>query len=136
VVRDQAAEAAVDAEGLQVPGAVQRMKPGLSQRRGIADVVQPRGGDQRLALLSGQHGGSDPAGLRGGGLHMRPAAGAERREELLGVAAGPLRKRPAPTIPALTPGGRCLPRDASCCRVTYSPLTTTEVSSRSCEGGR
>jgi hypothetical protein len=65
VIGHQAAEAVIDAEGLQVPGAVQRMQPGGHQRRGIADVVQPRSGDQEVALVIGEHG-----------RHTRPACSA------------------------------------------------------------
>jgi hypothetical protein len=80
VVGHQAAEPPVDAKSLQVAGAVQRMQPRGRQRRGVADVVQPRRGDQDLPLVGGEDGGSDPGGLVGDGLDVRPAV-AERAQE-------------------------------------------------------
>jgi hypothetical protein len=102
VVGHQAAEPPVDAESLQVPGAVQRMQPRRHQRRGIADVVQPRRSDQDLPLVSGEHGGSYSAGLLGDRLDVRPAV-AERLQEARCVAAG-LAEHDAES--AQPPGGR------------------------------
>jgi hypothetical protein len=72
VVGHQAAEPPVNPEGLQVAGAVQRMQPRGSQRRGVADVVQPRRSDQDLPLVGRQHDGGDPAGLLGDRLDVCP----------------------------------------------------------------
>ena len=73
VVGHQAAEPPIAPEGLQLPGAVQRMQPRGCQRRGIADVVQPRCGDQDLPLVGGEDGGRDPDCLLGDRLGRAPS---------------------------------------------------------------
>ena len=57
------------------------------QSRGVADVVQPGGGDQVGAIL-GCERDAYPAGLSGDGLDMAPAV-AEVSEEHCGLQLGP-----------------------------------------------
>jgi ADP-ribose pyrophosphatase YjhB (NUDIX family) len=70
-----------------IPGAVEGMEAEPVQWRGVADVVQPGGGDQVGAIL-GCERGAHLAGLSGDGLDVAPAV-AETREEPGGLLLGP-----------------------------------------------
>jgi hypothetical protein len=74
VMRDQTAQDRVsEMRVAEVPGAVERMKAGLGQLGGVADVMQPRGGFEQIGVITEDRG--ERSGSRCDPLNMRPAAG-------------------------------------------------------------
>jgi hypothetical protein len=73
-----------------VARAVDGVEPGAGQSRGVADVVQLRGGDEVGAIL-GSDGQAHPAGLRRDALDVRPAV-AEAGQQGGGLLLGPGRQ--------------------------------------------
>jgi hypothetical protein len=74
VVGDQPAQQGVGVLGVpQVPSAVELVQASEGKARGVADVVQPRGGFQQVGVRG--ENGCQAAGPGGDALGVRPAAG-------------------------------------------------------------
>jgi hypothetical protein len=82
----------------EVASAVERMEPGLAQRCGIPDVVQPRSGDQRFGIagIGESHGdGFGTASHTDRVLPPLATAFQQRLCQLAGVANEPRQSRRA-----------------------------------------
>ena len=74
VVGDQPAQHGIGVPGVaQVPGAIELMQAGGGEARGVADVVQPRGGFEQIGVRAENR--CQAACPGGDALDMRPAAG-------------------------------------------------------------
>ena len=72
----------------QVPGAVELVQAGGGEARGVAGVVQPRGGLEQVGVRAGNR---CQAGCPGGGaLDVRPAAGRGFAGECPGELLAPM----------------------------------------------
>ncbi len=88
VMGDQSAQNDVGVLGVaQVTGAVQWVQPSHGQAGCVADVVQPRGGFQKIGISA--ENGCQAACPGGDALDVRPAAREGLLEECLGKMFGP-----------------------------------------------
>jgi hypothetical protein len=88
VVCDQPAQHGIGAPGLaQMPGAIEPVQAGGGEARGVADVVQPRGGFQQVSIRAENR--CQAACPRGDALDVRPAAGQGFVEEYPGELLPP-----------------------------------------------